>query len=222
MENKLKEKIFNEEFVSKNREYVKEIENFVPKVTFKRILRTINKNVTHINLVRYYCFKSGLIYQGLVHDMSKWTPTEFFGTAKYFSHDYASPVLTEVYITGKSNISEHHLKRNKHHVEYWYNEETGEVKEIPYKYIVEMICDMVAASKGYHKNVEWNMQKQINFWEKYLKPKKKHMFHKLAYNMIERVFYEMIEAEDREILLNKKYFQKVYKEEKEKLEKDLT
>ena len=37
-------------------------------------LRTINR---HRRLVRKYCFRLGLIWQGLTHDLSKYSPAEF-------------------------------------------------------------------------------------------------------------------------------------------------
>ena len=38
----------------------------------------------HKNLVRAGCFKIGLYKQGLLHDMSKYTPTEFLVGCKYY------------------------------------------------------------------------------------------------------------------------------------------
>ena len=44
-------------------------------------LRTINR---HRALVRKYCFRLGLYWQGLTHDLSKYAPVEFFAGGKYF------------------------------------------------------------------------------------------------------------------------------------------
>ena len=44
-------------------------------------LRTINH---HKRLVMELCFKVGLYRQGLLHDLSKYSPTEFLVGAKYY------------------------------------------------------------------------------------------------------------------------------------------
>jgi len=50
-------------------------------------LRTVNR---HRHLVRKYCFRLGLYWQGLTHDLSKYSPTEFWRSAKYYQ-GYRSP-----------------------------------------------------------------------------------------------------------------------------------
>ncbi len=42
-------------------------------------LKTINR---HKMLVMKYCFRCGMIRQGLLHDLSKYSPTEFFAGVK--------------------------------------------------------------------------------------------------------------------------------------------
>ena len=80
-------------------------------------LRTINR---HRALVRKYCFRLGLYWQGLTHDLSKYAPVEFFAGVKYFQGDH-SP-----------------------------NDAQGIVGvEMPRKYVAEMFCDRLAASKVY-------------------------------------------------------------------------
>ena len=44
-------------------------------------LKTVNH---HKKLVRQYCFKVGLYRQGLLHDLSKYSPAEFWVGARYF------------------------------------------------------------------------------------------------------------------------------------------
>ena len=38
----------------------------------------------HRALVRKYCFRLGLYWQGLTHDLSKYSPVEFCAGVKYF------------------------------------------------------------------------------------------------------------------------------------------
>ena len=113
-------------------------------------LRVINH---HKFLVMKYCFKIGLYKQGLLHDMSKYSPTEFLAGAKYFQGN-RSPNEQERQEKGYSGAWLHHKGRNKHHLEYWtdYNPSGNgrlEGVEMPLKYVAEMFCDRVAASKTY-------------------------------------------------------------------------
>lgn len=106
----------------------------------------------HRHKVIYHCFKCGILWQGLRHDLSKYSPTEFFAGAKYYLGD-RSPTEGERMAYGYSKAWMHHKGRNKHHFEYWtdYNPETRrmEAVEMPLKYVKEMFCDRVAAGKIY-------------------------------------------------------------------------
>ena len=111
------------------------------------------KTITsHKLLVMKYCFKVGLYKQGLLHDLSKYFPTEFLVGAKYYQGT-RSPNNAEREATGVSTSWLHHKGRNKHHFEYWtdYNPKTRrmEAVEMPLKYVKEMFCDRVAAGKIY-------------------------------------------------------------------------
>ena len=114
-------------------------------------LRTINH---HRRLVRRACFRVGLYLQGLTHDLSKYTPVEFLVGAKYFQGDH-SPNEAERLDKGYSAAWLHHKGRNKHHLEYWidYDPQTGAMggMEMPIRYVAEMFCDRVAATRIYQK-----------------------------------------------------------------------
>ena len=90
--------------------------------------------------------------QGLKHDLSKYSPTEFLGGARYYC-GYKSPNEEERRKYGYSPAWLHHKGRNRHHFEYWtdYDTVTHKIKPVPMpkKYIAEMFCDRVAASKIY-------------------------------------------------------------------------
>lgn len=120
-------------------------------------LHTIN---THRRLVRKYCFKCGLYFQGLTHDLSKYSPSEFFVGIKYYQ-GVRSPNVAERRTIGYSTAWIHHKGRNKHHYEYWtdYSEITKnhlEPVKMPKKYFAEMICDRIAACKVYKKEAYTN------------------------------------------------------------------
>ena len=106
----------------------------------------------HRNKVILHCFKAGIGFQGLFHDLSKYSPTEFIQGARYYM-GYRSPTELEREVNGYSLAWMHHKGRNKHHFEYWndVNPVTKEYNSIPMpkKYVAEMFCDRVAASKIY-------------------------------------------------------------------------
>ena len=114
------------------------------------------KTITeHKKLVLEHCFKLGLYRQGLMHDMSKYMPSEFLVGAKYYQGD-RSPNNAEREDKGYSAAWLHHTGRNRHHFEYWldYGQEPGSAMQgtkMPVKYVVEMFCDRVAACKTYYK-----------------------------------------------------------------------
>ena len=106
----------------------------------------------HRHLVMKHCFKAGIPFQGLTHDLSKYSPTEFILGAKYYLGT-KSPNEAERNDKGYSSAWLHHKGRNRHHYEYWmdYNVQTKRMEpvEMPMKYFKEMFCDRVAASKIY-------------------------------------------------------------------------
>lgn len=114
------------------------------------------KTVTrHRRLVRQGCFKVGLYRQGLLHDLSKYSPAEFWVGVKYYQGT-RSPNNAEREARGYSSAWLHHKGRNKHHYEYWIDYSTKEIKggmapaKMPEKYVAEMFMDRVAACKIYN------------------------------------------------------------------------
>ena len=112
-------------------------------------LKTIHR---HRALVRKYCFRLGLYWQGLTHDLSKYSPVEFWAGVKYFQGDH-SPNDAQRKKYGYSASWMHHKGRNRHHFEFWtdygiHGEGIIGV-EMPKKYVAEMFCDRLAASKVY-------------------------------------------------------------------------
>ena len=109
----------------------------------------------HRKIVRKLCFQCGLYYQGLTHDLSKYSFVEFFNGVKYFTGT-SSPHVGERKEKGHSDAWIHHHNKNKHHAEYWQDIEVSSGKsyscEMPEKYLKEMICDRVAACMIYQKN----------------------------------------------------------------------
>lgn len=107
----------------------------------------------HRHQVIRNCFYAGIFWQGLRHDLSKYSLTEFAPGAKYYQGN-RSPNAEERETIGYSAAWLHHQGRNKHHFEYWqdYNPQTRmkEPVKMPLRYVKEMFCDRVAASKIYY------------------------------------------------------------------------
>ena len=111
--------------------------------------KTITK---HRVLVMKGCFRVGLYWQGLTHDLSKYSPIEFINGAKFYQGT-RSPNSAEREQKGYSEAWMHHKGRNRHHYEYWtdVNAATRQYESLPMprKYLVEMVMDRRAACMTY-------------------------------------------------------------------------
>ncbi|MBE6923369.1 MAG: catalase [Ruminococcaceae bacterium] len=106
----------------------------------------------HRWLVRKGCFRVGLYWQGLTHDLSKYTPTEFRVGARYYQGN-RSPNGAEREEKGYSEAWIHHKGRNRHHFEYWndLNRETKRYESVPMprRFLAESVMDRIAACRVY-------------------------------------------------------------------------
>ena len=111
--------------------------------------KTITK---HRHLVMKMCFRIGLYRQGLLHDLSKYSWTEFSRGCRYYQGN-RSPNNYEREVRGFSLSWLHHKGRNRHHYEYWtdLNPATRRYEPVPMprRYLAEMVMDRIAASKVY-------------------------------------------------------------------------
>ena len=134
-----------------------------------RHFQTITK---HKIYVMRECFRVGLYRQGLLHDLSKYSWTEFRIGCRYYQGT-RSPNNAEREEKGYSSAWLHHKGRNKHHYEYWidYNVNAGKDGRIltgmkmPVRYVAEMFIDRVAASKNYMKE-KYTNQAPLEYYEK--------------------------------------------------------
>ena len=130
------------------------------------------KTITHHkNMVRAGCFKVGLYRQGIMHDWSKYTPTEFLVGCKYYQGNM-SPNNAERADKGYSTAWLHHKGRNKHHVEDWIDYSASDKghggmtgMKMPLKYVVEMFIDRISASKNYQKE-NYTDRSALTYYEK--------------------------------------------------------
>ncbi len=111
------------------------------------------KTITHHrHMVIIHCFRAGIGFQGLFHDLSKYSLSEFWVSARLYQGN-RSPNERARELYGYSEAWLHHKGRNKHHFEYWtdLNSTTKRYESVPVpdRYIIEMVCDRMAASKVY-------------------------------------------------------------------------
>ncbi|MBO5955699.1 MAG: catalase [Clostridia bacterium] len=118
----------------------------------KKFFGHLSTVVRHRNKVFVHCCKAGIPWRGLMHDLSKFSPTEFVPGVKFFLGT-RSPNEAERAEFGFSLAWMHHKGRNRHHFEYWtdYSPSTKVVSPVrmPVRFVKEMFCDRVAASKIY-------------------------------------------------------------------------
>ncbi len=165
----------------------------------------------HRHKVIAHCKRAGILWQGLCHDLSKYSPTEFFKGARFYAGDH-SPNVEERKAKGYSEAWLHHKGRNRHHFEYWtdYSAEKRKVVPIkmPLRYVAEMFCDRVAASKIY-KGKAYKDSDPIEYFEggrenRFIDPETSDMLEKLLRMLAE-------EGEEKTFA----YLKKMIKEKKE-------
>lgn len=119
----------------------------------------------HKWIVFKLCCKAGEPWRGFWHDISKYSPTEFGESIKYYVGTH-SPITEAKKDKGYSEAWLHHKGRNKHHAEYWNDDRAPDpTPVIPYKYAVEMLCDKLAAGMVY-EGKNWTKEYEYGYWNK--------------------------------------------------------
>ena len=171
--------------------------------------RTITK---HRNAVIRHCFKCGIGWQGLFHDLSKYSPTEFIPGARYYLGT-KSPNEKEREIFGYSLAWMHHKGRNKHHFEYWndLNPATKRYEPVPMplRYITEMFCDRVAACKIY-RGKDYNDSAALEY---FLRGNARAKMHESTADQLEEWLRMLAENGEKETF---EHIRSVIKEDKKK------
>ena len=167
-----------------------------------KVLKHLATIMKHRKEVRKLCFKCGLYKQGIFHDLSKYSYTEFSEGVKYFDGT-KSPTSVCRDKTGKSDAWAHHIRKNKHHPEYWINNGNA---IMPYKYAAESICDRIAACKTYNKE-NYTNNDPLKYWNK--QKEKGYKINKIIELFYDEVLFDLSKyGEDK--IINKKYLRKVY------------
>ena len=162
--------------------------NYIQK--FFGHLKTVTK---HKYWVWYYMHKCGKGWRGLWHDMSKFSPTEFWESVKYYSGT-RSPIDACKEDKGVSMAWMHHKGRNPHHYEYYVDnmDNGGEARKMPYKYAVELICDYLGAGRAY-MGKNFSFESEYKWWCN--KRKKPMLIHPSTKEFIDIVLASLADAE---------------------------
>ena len=149
-----------------------------------RHIKYLKYVVVHRWFVFLECCKYGIPWLGIIHDISKFRPDEWFPYANFF---YGKNIVirdnTGYYKptdTGNKRFDFAwllHQKRNKHHLQWWIlPEDEGKLKvlPIPIKYCKEMLCDWIGAGKAqesssvscwYNKNsYKMTLHRETRLW----------------------------------------------------------
>ena len=176
-----------------------------------RLVAHFRTVTTHKHLVFKHCVKAGIPLQGLTHDLSKFSPTEFMYGVKFYRGD-KSPNEGEREDHGFSYAWMHHKGRNKHHFEYWndYNIEANKALPVkmPLKYVVEMFCDRVAASKVYLKDRYTNKSP----YEYFDKGRSRRTIHQETSDFLEKLLKMLAEKGEPYTFMYIKWYMKHHKD----------
>lgn len=185
-------------------------------ITPKKIWIHLSTIMKHKFWVFYFCNMCGFTWKGIVHDLSKFSPTEFWTNVKYVIPG-KSPIDVQKEEIGFSMAWQHHKGHNPHHYEFWMDkfDDGCYVTKMPFEYAVEMLCDNLAAGKAY-QGKKFTYESELKWWEKQRKIRNMHpdnrdfldvMFHKLYEYEQDLKAGEKVKLHD---ILNKYHLLSVY------------
>lgn len=177
------------------------------KITLKKILLHFHKVNKHRFLVFKLSLKAGIPWQGLKHDLSKYSPTEFFESARYYVGD-RSPIINARKDKGYSEAWLHHKGRNKHHLEYWYDEALDNPNIVmPLNYFKELVCDNLAAGMAY-QGKKWDQAYQLTYWNRI---KDNFIINEKMKKLLDKTFNDIAKEGVNKVITSKN-LDKLYKE----------
>lgn len=132
----------------------------------KKYLKYFNYVFRHKWYVFVECCKYGLFWQGLIHDWSKFLPSEFIPYANFF---YGGDNRKDRFYNPADGSDEFnrswllHQHRNPHHWQFWLlqNDDGSKLPlEMPIEYAIEMVCDWRGAGRasGYSDTPAWYLR----------------------------------------------------------------
>lgn len=162
------------------------------RLKLSNIIKHIKTVTRHRALVCRHCFKAGIYLQGLTHDLSKFSPEEFWISCRMYQGT-RSPNEAERELKGYSSAWIHHKGVNKHHFEHWtdYNPVTKKVEPVkmPIEYVIEMFCDRIAASKVY-MGKNYNDNSPLEYFER---AKSRRIIHPETSDLLEKLLIMLAE-----------------------------
>jgi len=175
-------------------------------------LKNAIKHFHKINKHRYYvcknCFKAKQYKRGLLHDLSKYSPVEFFESVKYYDGKI-SPIEKCKVENGWSKAWLHHRGRNKHHWEYWIDRPHRSTKlecfKMPDKYMLESVLDRISASKTYNKDKYTDAEP----YEFFVRSKEKDVMNPETAKQIEELLLYLRDNGEKKALA---YYKSLYKQ----------
>jgi len=186
------------------------VKNKITFSNFKGHLATISK---HKFMVTKYCFKCGMIKQGLLHDLSKYSPVEFWSGVRYYQ-GFRSPIDAEKEDIGYSLGWLHHEGRNRHHWEYWIDKDYPNRKlialKMPFNYLLESVVDRIVACKVYNKD-NYQDDAAYNF---FLKGRDRYFFNEETKRQLEYLLKYLADNGEEKALHYYKELYKSYKKDK--------
>lgn len=162
----------------------------------------------HKKYVFLNCLVAGMPIRGILHDLSKFSPTEFLESVKYFQGN-RSPIDACKEVNGYSNAWLHHKGRNRHHYEYWQDnfDHGGVPLQMPFEDALELICDYLGAGMAYQKE-NFTYEQEYEWWK--LKSSKPIAMHPQTKMFVELMLKQMAKGNSNQIL-RKKYAKKLYR-----------
>lgn len=136
------------------------------KNTLKAICLHLFRVLKHKYYVFIYCCKLGIPWQGITHDLSKFSWIEFSEAIKFYDPT-KSPIAVAKEKQGYSMAWIHHKGHNPHHCEYWADSLSTNPKglQMPNKYVKELIADYLGAGKVYFGQF-FTYEKELEYWKK--------------------------------------------------------
>lgn len=162
----------------------------------------------HKYYVGKYCFIAGIPIRGILHDMSKFSPTEFIESVKYYQGN-RSPIDACKEVNGYSKAWLHHKGRNKHHYEYYQDnfDNGGQPLKMPFKDARELVCDYLGAGQAY-MGKHFSFSGEYDWWlNKISKPIAMHPHTK---TFVDHVLFQLKETNNPKRVLNKNNLKWLY------------
>lgn len=181
------------------------------KFTIKNLLKHIHTVCVHKKNVARYCFKFGIWWRGIMHDMHKFTWTELYESVKYYTGNGSPIPIAKKENGGVSQAWLHHKNHplGKHHYEYWQcGFDTGRRSLImPFVYNLEALCDYLGACKTYGNltNDGDVYRDELKFWKE-IGRKTSVAMHEVNKKFIDVCLEELVETGK----LNKKRAKELY------------